>query len=193
MIVYRCVSEREIGNLLGISEKQWAAKGENTFKYEDNVDYKHFFYHFDSAISFMDGQNFNRYYDKLTVIMAYDIDDEILKKHFGLGKYNLSELPNKLKDYLLQSFKTIYYPEFAIPRTLITNGMIVGIGDKKRITPMGYLYDDIYDCITNSKQNFLEYEKWLFENQTNVSKDLVLENFELLFPIGDYNKVKKKI
>lgn len=33
--------------------------------------------------------------------MTYDINDEILKEHFGLGQYNLECVPKKLKDSIL--------------------------------------------------------------------------------------------
>ena len=69
--------------------------------------------------------------------------------------------------------------------------MIVGIGNKKRITPVSYIYyDSMDDAITKSKKDFLEYEKWLFENGTNLSEKKVLENREKLFPLG---KVKTKL
>lgn len=186
MIVYRCISERELACMMGIPNNEIGPRGLNTFKYEKNVQYRHFFYHYDSAISFTDIQNIDRYYNKYSIIMAYDIKDELLKKHFGLGQYNLSCVPNNYKDTILQFFKTIYLPEFAIPSSLITNDMIVGIGNKHRITPVSYIYyDDMEDSARKSEKNFLEYEKWLFENGTNVTIDLVLENSERLFPINN--------
>ena len=116
---------------------------------------------------------------------------EILKEYSGLGRYNLECVPKKLNDSILQYFKTIYYPEFAIPSSLITKEMIVGIGNKKRITPVSYIYyDSMEDAITKSKKEFLEYEKWLFENGTDLSENKVLENREKLFPLG---KVKTKL
>ena len=191
MIVYRCISERELACMIGIPNYINAPHGKNTFKYNKDIQYKHFFYYYDSAISFMDSQNDDRYYDKHSIIMAYDINDEILKEHFGLGRYNLECIPQKLKDSILQYFKTIYYPEFAIPSSLITKEMIVGIGNKKRITPVSYIYyDSMDDAITKSKKDFLEYEKWLFENGTNLSEKKVLENREKLFQLG---KVKAKL
>lgn len=193
MIVYRCISERELACMLGIKNDVSGPRGNNTFKYEKDIEYRHFFYHYDSAISFMDSQNLDRYYNKYSTIIAYDIKDELLKKYFGLGQYNLSCIPTSHKDDILQYFKTIYFPEFAIPSTLITNDMIVGIGNKKRITPVSYIYyDDMNDIIRKSEQNFLEYEKWLFENGTNVPIDLVLENSEKLFPINN-DKINKKL
>lgn len=192
LIVYRCISERELACMIGILNDVSGPRGKNTFEYEKNVEYRHFFYHYDSAISFMDSQNLDRYYNKYSIIMAYDIKDELLKEYFGLGQYNLSCVPNGYKDSILQYFKTIYFPEFAIPSSLINKDMIVGIGNKKRITPISYIYyDDMEDSIRKSEQNFLEYEKWLFENGTNVTKDLVLENSEKLFPINNDNINKK--
>ena len=55
---------------------------------------------------------------------------------FGLGAYNLFCVSDKYKDELLKYFKTIYYPEFAIPNFLITNDMIVGIDNQKRMVRM---------------------------------------------------------
>ena len=193
MIVYRCVSERELACMIGIPNDISGPRGENTFKYEEKVEYKHFLYHYASTISFMDIQNLDRYYNKYSIIMAYDINDELLKEHFGLGQYNLGSVSKEYKDAILQYFETIYFPEFAIPSFLITKDMVVGIGNKKRITPVSYIcYDDMDDSIRKSEQNFLEYEKWLFENGTNVSKDLVLDNSENLFPINR-DKVNKKV
>jgi len=155
MIVYRCVSERELACMIGIDSFINSPHGKNTFEYEKDIQYKHFFYYYDSAISFMDAQNCDRYYDKYSIIMAYDIKNEILKKYFGLGQYNLECVRDELKDSILRYFKTIYYPEFAIPNSLITKGMIVGIGNKKRITPVSYVYyDDMSDIIRRNEQDF---------------------------------------
>lgn len=85
MIVYRCISEQELACMMGIPNNVNGPRGLNTFKYEKNVQYRHFFYHYDSAISFIDIQNIDRYYNKYSIIMAYDIKDELLKKHFGFG------------------------------------------------------------------------------------------------------------
>lgn len=43
MIVYRCVSERELACMIGISNYVNAPHGKNTFNYEKNIQYKHFF------------------------------------------------------------------------------------------------------------------------------------------------------
>lgn len=124
--------------------------------------------------------------------MAYDIPDELLKKHLGLGTYNLECVPDKYKDKILQPFDTIYFPEFAIPSSLITVDMIVGIGNQKRITPISYISgEELNDIILDSERNFLVYEKWLFANGTNVAKDLVLKEMENLFPINSEPHNKK--
>lgn len=44
MIVYRCVSEREIASMIGIDNDIQSPFGENTFTYDKNTLYKHFFY-----------------------------------------------------------------------------------------------------------------------------------------------------
>ena len=82
MVVYRCVSERELACMIGIDSFINSPHGKNTFEYEKGIQYKHFFYYYDSAISFMDSQNYDRYYDKYSIIMVYDIKHEILKKIF---------------------------------------------------------------------------------------------------------------
>ena len=40
MIVYRCISERELACMIGISNYVNAPHGENTFNYEKNIQYK---------------------------------------------------------------------------------------------------------------------------------------------------------
>ncbi len=185
MIVYRCISEREIACMIGIPNHINSPRGDNTFKYEKGVEYKHFFYYYDSAISFMDAQNLDRYYDKYSIITAYDIKNELLNEHFGLGRYNIGCIPKEYKDSILQYFETIFFPEFAIPSFLININMIVGIGNKKRITPINDIYFyELSDIILKNQSDFLEYEKWLFKNGTNVSKDLVLKKSKSLFPIN---------
>lgn len=189
MVVYRCISEREIADMIGIPNHINSPRGQNTFKYEKEIDYKHFFYYYDSAISFMNTQNCDRYYDKYSIIMAYDIENEILRQYFGLGEYNLKCVPKELKDSILCYFKTVYYPEFAIPKSLITKDRIVGIGNKNRITPINYIhYETMHETVLKSEKAFLDYEKWLFQNGTNVSKEMILENSETLFPLGSIDK-----
>ena len=46
-----------------------------------------------------------------------------------------------------------------------------------------YFYE-LSDIILKNQSDFLEYEKWLFKNGTNVSKDLVLKKSKSLFPIN---------
>lgn len=189
MIVFRCVSERELANMVGIANPLNAPRGQNTFKYEKDINYKHFFYFYDSAIFFMNAQNNDRYYNKYSLIMAYDIPNEILSDHFGLGTYRVSCVSELLKDYILSYFDIIYFPEFAIPEILIKKDMIVGIGSQKRITPISYIsYDKMENIITNSQKDFLNYEKWLFENGTNVFKEILLEDWKVLFPFGENEK-----
>lgn len=189
MIVYRCVSDCELAYMVGVDTCINGPHGSNTFKYEKGIIYKHFFYYYDSVISFMDAQNHDRYYDKYSIIMVYDISNDILNEHFGLGQYNFEYVPDRLKDGLLQYFKTIYYPEFAIPTNLIKTDMIVGIGTKTRITPLTRKhYDLITESIIESEKSFLEYEKWLFDKGTDVAIEKVLRCKKRLFPIDDKSK-----
>ena len=81
MSVYRCISECELACMIGISSYKNTPHGKNTFNYEKDIQYKHFFYYYDLAISFMDAQNYDRYYDKYSIIMAYDINIELLNDH----------------------------------------------------------------------------------------------------------------
>lgn len=189
MVVYRCVSECEIAEMIGISNYINGPHGNNTFQYENGIDYKHFFYFYNSAITFMNAQNYDRYYNKYSIIMAYDIEDDILKKYFGLGKYYLECVPKELKDSILNFFKTIYYPEFAIPKNVITKEMIVGIGDKNRITSINSkYYNTMHETVIKNEKIFLNYEKWLFQHGTHVSTELILENSGTLFPLGNITR-----
>ena len=189
MVVYRAVCMEEIANMMGISSDICGPRGINTFKYEKNVDYRHFFYFYDSAKSFMKNQNIDRYHNKYSLIIAYDIDDELLNEHFGLGTYNYNKsVPDNIS--LLKYFKTIYFPEFAIPASLINKNMIIAIGNDI-MTPVGDTsYDTLYDAIRKSESDFLEYEKWLFENGTNVKKELLLEHKNELFNINNNDREK---
>ena len=192
MIVYRCLSELGIANMMGIPNKTEGPRGYNTFKYEENIEYTHFFYYYDSAISFLEAENLDRYFNKYVIIAAYDIDEKILKEHFGLGKYNFRCIPKDKKDKLLQFFEHTYFPEFAIPTETITKEMLVGIGNSKRITPVSYINaETLEQLIGINQQSFLEYEKWLFDNGTNVQKEIVLNNSEKLFPISQAEEIKK--
>lgn len=186
MIVYRCVNESEIANMLGISCYRNTPHCKNTFKYQQGVDYKHFFYYYDSAIAFKNFINSDRYYDKYTVIMAYEIDDNLLKKYLGVGEYELDKYKKEAKSEVLQHFKKINYPEFALPSDKINNDMLVGIGDEKRITPVRSMYfDHINNAIEANKQSYLAYQNWLFSNGTDIEMEKVIGNMESLFPIGD--------
>ena len=49
-------------NMMGVSNESYGPRGENTFDYEKGVDYRHFFYFYDSAKSFMKNQNSDRYH-----------------------------------------------------------------------------------------------------------------------------------
>lgn len=191
MIVYRCISEQEIANLMGIiNEPCIGPHGENTFNYENNIRYKHFYYFYDSAISFMNAENIERYYNDYELILAYNIDDEVLKKHFGFGTYNIRCLPYRLQEKFLTFFDKLYFPEFAIPENEITKDMIVGIGDRIRITPITTTYDNMCSSIKKSKEGFINYQKWLINNGTNVKLDKIKQVADELFPIKNNNKVK---
>lgn len=156
MIVYRAVSEIEISNLIGLNNRRYSPKGKNTFNYLKNIDYKHFFYFYDCAVSFMEEQNYNRAYDKYAMIFAYDIKSDILKKYFGFGNYNMKAVKNK--DPLMKYFDEVYFPEFAIPSILIKKNMIVGIGNKNRLTPVNDNYDNnLYRKVLDNQKQFLNY------------------------------------
>ncbi len=195
MIVYRCVNECELADLMGIKNEVIESRGNNTFKYEKGVEYRHFFYYFDSAVTFMELQNNQRYYNKYSVIMAYDIDQDILKKHMGISRYNMNFSSDSIpEDSLLKYFKTIYFPEFAIPKDIISKDMIVGIGNKVRITPISYISkDDMSQITTKNQADFLKYEKWLFHHGTNLKAKDILNNIDELFPIEDNKDIKKLV
>ena len=65
------------------------------------------------------------------------------------------------------------------------------ITKEKRITPVGNTYyNEMYHTIQKSQKDFLEYEKWLLNNGTNLPEKTILDYKEILFPI---NKASKKI
>lgn len=186
MIVFRCVSEREIASMMGISSYINSPHGPNTFKYEKGINYKHFFFFYDSVIQFMNAQNTDRYYDKYVIILAYDIPEDMLNNCFGLGTYRFDCVPASNPDSLLNYFDIMYFPEFAIPENLIDKSMIVGIGSNTRITPISYVYyDEMESTITDNQMKFLNYQKWLIQNENDVSIESVQHYFNNIFALKD--------
>ena len=193
MIVFRCASECDIANMIGIDYEKTIPRGHNTFNYEKDTEYRHFFYFYDSAIAFMELLNMDRFYDKYSVIMAFDIDEELLKSHIGLGEYNMNySITSIMEDDLFKEFKKIYFPEFAIPKEYISKEMIVGIGNKTRITPVrGSYFFSLSKVVNKNQKDFLNYVRWLFEHGTELKEKEVLSHIKELFPIEDNIKRHK--
>ncbi len=72
----------------------------------------------------MNEQNLNMYYNKHSVIIAYDINDKVLEDNFEFGEYNLKWLLSDYKDVLLKYFEIIYFLKFSPPNSLIIKEMI---------------------------------------------------------------------
>ena len=101
MIVYRCCSDEEVELYkIGKVLKKGFGKGANTFKYDSNTQYIHFFYFAECMYHYKN--NKNNYYAKNFV--KYDIPIDILKKYFGYGYY----------ERIIPGYYTPV-PEFAIP------------------------------------------------------------------------------
>lgn len=162
MIVYRVLSDKDKRS------REEIPNGMNTFHYEQDVDYLHFFYFYDSAILFKKIQNKTKNFH-YTSIVAYDIPETILKQHFGFGHYVINDSSIET-EMLLESFKnkTLLYPEFAVPSSMITQDMIIGIGDEKRIKPLNIkkddlLFDPLYELILENQYKYLNYLKKMYE------------------------------
>ena len=94
----------------------------------------------------------DRYYNKYSIIMVYDINDKLLKEHFDLRHYNLGSVFKEYKDAILQYFETIYFSEFAIWNLIIIKNMVGGIDNRKRILLVSYIYYGDMD---------IELKKWI--------------------------------
>ena len=192
MIVYRCICNSDIANLLGIAKESNVGSGKNTFKYNKDISYRHFYYFYDSALSFMQAKNITNTCDKVNVIMAYDIDDELLHANFGYGEYNIGAIPYKFKDRIYDGFDSIIFPEYAIDSKLITNDMIVGIGSEKGFFPVRE-EDRLYDEFKKNHKQFLKYMKWLYKKGMDVRFEKIQKKSAKLFPKAENNNelVKK--
>lgn len=84
MLVYRCCSREEILFYLDGRkyQKSFKSYGTNTFSYDEEVDYIHFFLYPESASYF--GKSVSNVFG----IISCDIPDEILENHFGYGYYS---------------------------------------------------------------------------------------------------------
>lgn len=162
MIVYRTLPDKNKRSREEIPD------GINTLNYEQDVDYLYFFYFYDSAILFKQVQNKtnNLHY---TSIAAYDIPETILKQHFNFGHYVINDSATET-EMLLESFKhkTLLYPEFAVPSSMITQDMIIGIGDERRIKPLNVdeedpLFDPLYELILENQSKHLNYLRDMFQ------------------------------
>jgi len=101
MKVYRCCSVTELnGYKNGIVCNNEYGSGTNTFVYDKNVDYIHFFLFAECMFHYK--KNFGGYYTNYFV--EYDIPLDILKKYFGYGFY----------EGIIPGFYTPV-PEFALP------------------------------------------------------------------------------
>jgi len=101
MKVYRCCSEDEVNAYKeGKVFKRYLGSGTNTFKYEKDKQYIHFFYFAECMYFYKSNKNdySTEYY------VEYDIPTEVLKKYLGYGYY----------ERIIPGFYTPV-PEFSIP------------------------------------------------------------------------------
>ena len=90
----------------------------------------------------------------------------------------------QLQDYLIYIIAgfVVIYMFLAIYNIIFFKISTYEIKDNEIICKKGVLV---------RKKSFLEYEKWLFENGTNLSEKKVLENRKKLFPLGEFDKKLK--
>lgn len=118
MRVYRCCSDEEINAYKeGYIWNKKFGSGTNTFKYDKNIDYMHFFLFAECMYHYK--KYSNGYYTRHFV--EYDIPFDILKKYLGYGFY----------EGIIPGYYTPV-PEFAIPCNEFKIKYITDITDVKK-------------------------------------------------------------
>lgn len=169
MKVYRCISYEELisYNNNEIYHSELKSFGINTFSYEKDIEYIHFFYYPESCEIYLKNKPYLQ-----TNIMICDIPKRILKKYIGYGFYS-----QVVPDY------TIPILEFAIPleefnlkyiKKIISNEEIelylngVKFDNYLRNLPIEYCSMDMYGFKKG-------YNKYSVLNMKKIDKSLKLK------------------
>lgn len=165
MLVYRAVSQNEYSNP-SLFKKDNSFNMQNTYDYQEGVNYKHFYYHIDAAYmlsdnNLEDGKSIYPYF------MVYDIPTNVLKKYICFGIYMLKD--DFIVDSLLNCLKSPYYPyplalvEFALPVYEFKEEYLVGKGKRDEIKPVDERYSTFIPDIVANKASFVDYIKDMYE------------------------------
>lgn len=137
MIVYRCLSSNEIlGMINGEQYRTYTVAGGNTFRYNKDTEYKHFF-HFAEHAEYYQKERGKRIYP---VIGQYVIPDEIIDQH-GFGFYNNVKT---MRNNGLSSY-SMPLPEIIVNTMFIDNSYLYKIESE--------LYSDFVTNRLNGKDN----------------------------------------
>lgn len=122
MFVYRVMTNKEVLNLLDDQNiKLTGTIGNNTFNYDKDVTYKHFFKYLESAKMFYDGHSKEGY----KWFSVFDIPEELLKEHSGYGIYH--GIKERNGDVIPTA---IPIPEYAIPTDVLKKEYLLGISKR---------------------------------------------------------------
>lgn len=201
MYVYRAMSSDELINIInGVNSKDILHKGLNTFKYEQDVDYIHFYKYAQHA--FINSHMFG------TIVAKIKLDDNIIPPlEYGIYTGIKTDYDDTL------SLNNFPIPEIVIDRKLFSNNNIIGFSNaftenfqrsedgnfplsfyvsKKNILGMNQLQEwDIHSI-------YYEYVKSLFPlfDNSGISVALYLKTIDLdkeLMKFAEVIKSKKLI
>ena len=132
MKVYRCCGVDEVKAYKeGYLYKKMYGKGTNTFNYEKNIDYIHFFYFAECMYHY----KYNKNGYSTNYFVEYDIPLEILKNYFGYGFY----------EKIIPGYYTPV-PEFALPydqfKTEYVKNIFYAVDDRYMRKEVWQLYKD---------------------------------------------------
>ena len=173
MHVYRVITKEELLNSLGNKNIEvYGSRGKNTFCYDKDISYKHFFKYLESAKMFFDGSLDDGCYIKYELFCLYDIPVELLDKYKGFGLYK----------GVVNDYKELPVPEFAIPDEYIIPDYLVDIG-------RNFSYSSWGDITHKEYFDYINYLKELCVINNNVDEiiDTLLNNMSM----KEKSKIKK--
>lgn len=149
--------------------------GNNTFHYEEEVSYMHFFKYIESAKLFYQASKSNPNTKQYDCIAVFDIPKEILDQYTGYGFYygnkekNGEEIPT-----------AIPIPEYCIPRQFIQGEYLI---DARKELPIGHKktiqYYDYHKYINHLKKLYIKHNAdrdKVVEELVDTDLDLVLSS-----------------
>ena len=176
MRVYKVITKEELNACINNESLDitnlTANIGNNTFHYEEDVSYMHFFKYIESAKLFYQASKVNPNTKQYNYIAAFDIPKEVLDQYIGYGFYygnkekNGEEIP-----------AAIPIPEYAIPRQLIHREYLI---DARKELPIRHKktiqYYDYYKYIKYLKTLYIKHNA----DRDKVVEELVDTNLDLI-------------